>query len=77
MGCYVDDVDKNAFMFGEKNKLTLVSGDQAFTQAMVSIFDHFECRVVMYLKLGGLHILWGCGLKGIFLKGHCVVLRNV
>ena len=52
MGCYVDDVDKNAFMFGEKNKLTLVSGDQAFTQAMVSIFDHFECRVVMYLKLG-------------------------
>jgi len=35
VGCYVDDMDKNAFMFGDKNKLTLVSGDQAFTQAMV------------------------------------------
>lgn len=36
VGCYVDDVDKNAFIFGEKDKVTLVSGDQAFTQAMVS-----------------------------------------
>lgn len=37
VGCYVDEVDKNAFMFGDDNKLTLVSGDQAFTQAMVRI----------------------------------------
>ncbi len=37
LGCYVDDMDKNAFMFGEPNKLTLVSGDQAYTQAMVSM----------------------------------------
>lgn len=35
IGCYVDEVDKNAFIFGDKEKLTLVSGDQAFTQAMV------------------------------------------
>lgn len=35
VGCYVDDIDKNAFMFGGSEKLTLVSGDQAYTQAMV------------------------------------------
>lgn len=34
-GCYVDEMDKNAFMFGEGDKVTLVSGEQAYTQAMV------------------------------------------
>ena len=35
VGCYVDDLNKNAFMFGNPDKLILVSGEQAFTQAMV------------------------------------------
>ena len=50
VGCYVDDVDKNAFMFGERNKLTLVSGDQAFTQALVRRNIFITC-VVAFIAL--------------------------
>lgn len=35
LGCYVDEMNTNAFMFGEDDKLTLVTGEQAYTQAMV------------------------------------------
>lgn len=35
-GCYVDELDKNAFVFKNPDNLTLVSGEQAYTQAMVS-----------------------------------------
>ena len=35
----MDDLDKNAFLFGNDDKLTLVSGEQAFTQAMVDSIE--------------------------------------
>ena len=36
IGCYVDDSDETVFMFGPDDKLTLITGMLAFTQAMVS-----------------------------------------
>ena len=44
VGCYVDEEDKHAFMFSQEGKLTFVSGDQASTQATVSL-DHVLCRI--------------------------------
>ena len=35
VGCYLDDDNLNAFMFGNDGKLTHISGVQAFTQALV------------------------------------------
>jgi len=40
----VDEEDKHAFMFSQEGKLTFVSGDQASTQATVSL-DHVLCRI--------------------------------
>ncbi len=37
-GCYVDKEDETAYMFRVDGKMTCVTGVQAFTQAMVSIF---------------------------------------
>ena len=58
VGCYVDDVDKNAFMFGGSEKLTLVSGDQAYTQAMVRISTTVLCGGGGWV---GLVLVW-CGI---------------
>jgi hypothetical protein len=48
-------MDKNAFVFGEPDKLTLVSGDQAFTQAMVG-----TCMVgvVSWAGYGRVIVVW-------------------
>ena len=38
VGCYVDETNKRALLFASDQNLTLVSGEQAFTQALVRIY---------------------------------------
>ncbi len=60
----MDDVDKNAFIFGEDDKLTLVTGDQAFTQALVSADSY-----TFVTKWAGFH-----PMVSLF---HCVTLHHI
>ena len=42
MGCYVNANNDHAFLFGAEEKITCISGYEAFTQALVSMPNQLE-----------------------------------
>lgn len=45
-GCYVNADNDHAFLFGAEEKVTCISGYEAFTQALVSMSNQLEDGLV-------------------------------